>query len=81
MDTMTRGRKASGLKRPYIVQVAMNEEEFEYISRQSIDSGVSSSAIGRTVMLPPDWRKRLEKLRKSQDNKSLAELDGRRKNV
>jgi len=77
----TRGRKATGLIRPHIVQVTFDDDEFEFVGRHSIDTGLSSSAFGRVAMLPRGWREQLVELRKRQKNAPLDKLDGRRKNV
>lgn len=78
---MTRGRRATGLRRPNIVQVTFNDQEAEFIARKSIESGISSATYGRMLMLTRDWKETLIQLREDQHNAPLHKLDGRRKEV
>jgi hypothetical protein len=81
METMTRKRKASGLKRPNPIQISFTDDELEFIGRHCYDIDESASAYGRKRMLPRDWKERLVELREIQNHAPLSDLDGRRKNV
>lgn len=73
------GRKPTGLARKNIVQVALNDEENEYVARQCYEKGISAASYGRQKILPPTWRSQLEMLRRAQHYTPLHKLDGRRK--
>ena len=74
-----RGRKPTGLTRKNVVQVALNDEENEYVARNCYEEGMSGATYGRKRMLPMNWRSRLELLRKLQNYSPLNQLDGRRR--
>lgn len=74
-----RGRKATGLERPHILQVALTEEENEYVARYCADRGFSAATFGRIKILHNGWREELKELRRHQKDAPLHDLDGRRK--
>ena len=74
-----RGRRATGLMRPHILQVALTPEENEYVARYCADRGFSAATFGRIKILHNGWRDELEQLRRHQKGATLNDLDGRRK--
>jgi len=73
------GRKPTGLNRKNIVQVALNDEENEFVARYCFENGFSSATFGRMKILVPGWRSKLEQLRNAQKYAPLHKLDGRRR--
>lgn len=74
----SRNHKGRGLKRPYVVQVFFNEDEKEFIARQSFEAGLSDSTFIRQLAIKGKWKNSLDSLRSAQ-RLSVREFDGRRR--
>ncbi len=62
------GRPATGLRRPYDVSLALDQNEYEFLARQSHARKISRADLLRYGFFKSDWRNQLDALRLTQKN-------------
>lgn len=69
-------RTKTGLRRKFPLQIHFNDEEKEFVARESYASKISRAEFVRTLVFFDGWKNRLFKLRVSQKSINKKDIFG-----